>query len=118
ARAIACAAMETAPIMMDHGAAPDGADRLPFEAPARIVARSLYWRYWTVQQIADELRLPYTTVSSWKSRDAWDLASPLARAENETLARYLALVWKEKKSGSDFKEIDLLGRQMERQARI
>lgn len=95
----------------------DTADRLPPEVPLRIVARSLFWRFWTVQQISDELRVPYTTVSSWKSRDAWEAASPLQRAENETLCRYLSLIWKEKKSGSDFKEIDLLGRQMERIAR-
>ncbi len=100
--------------------APDGPapDCLSAEVPLRIVARGLYWRFWTVQQIADELRLPYSTVHSWKGRDDWDEASPLERATNETLCRYLSLIWKEKKSGSDFKEIDLLGRQMERQARI
>jgi len=83
----------------------------------RILARSLYWRFWSVKQIHEELNLPYSTVSSWKERDGWDEASPLQRAENETLCRYLGLIWKEQKSGSDFKEIDLLGRQMERIAR-
>jgi len=94
------------------------ADRLPPEIPARILARGLYWRFWSVQQISDELRISYNTVHSWKVRDDWDGASPLERATNETLCRYLSLIWKENKSGSDFKEIDLLGRQMERQARI
>lgn len=93
-------------------------DLLAPEVPQRIVARSLYWRFWTIQQISDELGVPYNTVHSWKTREEWDAASPLQRAENETLCRYLSLIWKEKKSGSDFKEIDLLGRQMERQARI
>lgn len=94
-----------------------GASRIPPEIPVRILARSLYWRFWTLTQIAEELRVSVSTVHSWKTRDDWDAASPLERAENETLCRYLSLIWKDPKSGSDFKEIDLLGRQMERIAR-
>ena len=93
---------------------------VPF-APAlvqRLKARSLYWRHWSVQQISDELQIPYTTVSSWKTRHKWDDADPIARASEGTLERYLALVDKEKKTGSDYKEIDLLGRQFERFERI
>lgn len=93
---------------------------VPF-APAlvqRLKARSLYWRHWSVQQISDELKIPYTTVSSWKTRHKWDDADPIARASEGTLERYLALVDKEKKTGSDYKEIDLLGRQFERFERI
>jgi uncharacterized protein YjcR len=93
---------------------------VPF-APAlvqRLKARSLYWRHWSVQQISDELEIPYTTVSSWKTRHKWDEADPIARASEGTLERYLALVDKEKKTGSDYKEIDLLGRQFERFERI
>lgn len=93
---------------------------MPF-APAlvqRLKARSLYWRHWSVQQISDELKIPYTTVSSWKTRHKWDEADPIARASEGTLERYLALVDKEKKTGSDYKEIDLLGRQFERFERI
>lgn len=77
-------------------------------------ARSLYWRGWSLTQIAEELDLPYSTVSSWKVRHKWDDADPLERAEDGTLARYLTLTAKDKKTGSDFKEIDLLGRQLER----
>lgn len=87
--------------------------RFPGEV-TRLKARALYWRHWTMQQIADELQVPYSTVASWKTRHKWDDAPAIARAEEGTLERYLALVAKEKKTGSDFKEIDLLGRQFER----
>jgi uncharacterized protein YjcR len=97
---------------------PDGDARLPVVVAQRVQARSLYWRGWSITQIANELDLPYTTVSSWKSRHQWDKASPLERAEDGVTARYLALVAKEAKTGHDFKEIDLLGRQIERLARV
>ena len=92
--------------------------RLPIVVSLRNHARSLYWRGWRMSQIAHELDTPYATVASWKTRHKWDDASPLERAEDGTLARYLTLIAKEPKTGSDFKEIDLLGRQMERFARI
>jgi uncharacterized protein YjcR len=82
-----------------------------------VQARSLYWRGWAISQIADELGLPYATVSSWKVRHKWDQASAIERAEEGTLERYLMLIAKEQKTGSDYKEIDLLGRQFERMAR-
>uniref|UniRef100_UPI00082C9075 terminase large subunit domain-containing protein n=1 Tax=Novosphingobium rosa TaxID=76978 RepID=UPI00082C9075 len=85
----------------------------PFVAK-RIEARSLYWRGWDITQIAAEVKLPVSTVSSWKSRQKWDEASAIQRAEEGTLERYLMLVAKEKKTGGDIKEIDLLGRQFER----
>jgi uncharacterized protein YjcR len=85
---------------------------------AKVQARSLYWRGWAISQIAEELGLPYATVSSWKTRQKWDEASPAERAEEGILERYLTLVAKEAKTGGDFKEIDLLGRQLERMARI
>lgn len=95
----------------------DEGEARPFVVQRRDEARSLYWRGWTMSQIADELGIAYTTIASWKIRHKWDEASPLERAEDGTLVRYLALVAKDKKTGGDFKEIDLLGRQMERFAR-
>lgn len=85
----------------------------PFAAK-RVEARSLYWRGWDIKQIAEELRLPASTVSSWKARQKWDEASAIQRAEEGTLERYLMLVAKDRKTGGDIKEIDLLGRQFER----
>lgn len=84
----------------------------------RRAARSLYWRQWPVTQIADELGLPRSTVQSWKDRDGWDDAPMIERIETCLEARFMGLVEKEKKTGGDFKEIDLLGRQVERLARV
>lgn len=89
---------------------------IPFEA--RRAARSLYWRGWSIQQIADELGLKYTTVSSWKSRGGWDAAPRHVKGDDAVETRYLTLIAKEEKSGKDFKEIDLLGRELERMARL
>ncbi|WP_310018064.1 terminase large subunit domain-containing protein [Croceicoccus sp. BE223] len=86
--------------------------------PARRRARSLYWQGWTQTQIGEELGLSINTIAAWKRRDDWDAAAPLEQAQDATVARYVQLIAKEKKTGTDFKEIDLLGRQMERQARI
>ena len=92
--------------------------RVPAIVAERTKARSLYWRGWTVSQIAEELDLPYSTVSSWKTRHKWDDAPAIMRAEEGTLERYLQLLAKDRKTGGDFKEIDLLGRQFERLARV
>jgi uncharacterized protein YjcR len=107
---------------LDEDAAAGGAGasnvvRFPGDA-ARVKARALYWRHWTMQQISDELQVPYSTIASWKTRHKWDEAPPITRASEGTLERYLALIDKEKKTGGDYKEIDLLGRQLERLARI
>lgn len=84
----------------------------------RVQARSLYWRGWTISQIGEELGLAVSTVGSWKTRHKWDEASPITRAEEGLLERYLMLVAKERKSGADYKEIDLLKRQFEGLARV
>lgn len=90
----------------------------------RWLARSLYWRGWGITELTDELNrlhgldLKRATVASWKTRDGWDKASCIERCESATEARYCQLVAKETKTGSDFKEIDLLGRQIERMARV
>ncbi|EHJ59945.1 terminase large subunit domain-containing protein [Novosphingobium pentaromativorans] len=106
----------------EDGAADDGGGgdeaRVPAIVAQRTKARSLYWRGWTVSQIAEELDLPYSTVSSWKTRHKWDVAPAIMRAEEGTLERYLQLMAKDRKTGGDFKEIDLLGRQFERLARV
>lgn len=84
----------------------------------RRIARSLYWQGWRVSDIAEHLGLPRTTVESWKQRDGWDDAPAIERVESSLEARLIQLVGKEPKTGSDYKEIDLLGRQIERLARV
>lgn len=81
-------------------------------------ARALYWMGWRVTHIAERLELPRTTVHEWKKADAWDEANGLRRVEGSLEMRLCTLISKEQKTGGDFKEIDLLGRQMERMARV
>lgn len=81
-------------------------------------ARSLYWQGYAIAWIAEHLGENPSTVHSWKRRDKWDETSPVDRCEDAIEARLIRLVVKEHKSGSDFKEIDLLGRQLERTARV
>ena len=89
---------------------------IPFDARRR--AKHLYWAGYTLEQVADALELNANTVKSWKQREDWDNASPLERMEGVTEARYCQLVLKDDKSGRDFKEIDLLGRQAAQFARV
>ena len=90
----------------------------PWGEPQRLAARGLYWRCWTLTQISDELGIPIPTLSAWKRRHKWDKAAPVDRCEDGVTARYLSLIEKDKKTGTDFKEIDLLGRQIEKLARV
>lgn len=88
------------------------------EIDQRRAARSLYWQGWRITDIAAHFDLPRTTVESWKTRDRWDHYSAVERVECSTEARLVQLIGKEPKAGADYKEIDLLGRQMERYARV
>lgn len=81
-------------------------------------AKYLYWTGLRIARISEMLGEKDATVHSWKARDKWDDASAIERVEGATEARYILLVLKENKEGKDFKEIDLLSRQMERFARI
>ena len=81
-------------------------------------ARALYWMGWRVTHIAEHLDEPRTTVHEWKRADAWDKAKPVDRVEGTLEMRMCTLINKDNKTGGDFKEIDLLGRQIERLARV
>lgn len=84
----------------------------------RRAAKFLYWSHWRPCDIAEWLDVSEGTIASWKSRDGWDLTSSLERVEGVIEARMISLVLKELKDGRDFKEIDLLGRQMVTAARV
>lgn len=88
------------------------------EIDQRRAARSLYWQGWRVSDVAEHFGIPRTTVESWKTRDRWDDYPAIERVESSLEARLMQLVCKAPKTGSDFKEIDLLGRQIERLARV
>lgn len=83
----------------------------------RRIARDLYWKGWRISSIARHLGEPRSTVESWKQRDQWDKATPVERVESALEARMMLLIAKEKKDPVDFKEIDLMGREMERMHR-
>lgn len=85
---------------------------------SRLSARHLYWTGWRIARIAEFLDVPRATIDSWKKRDEWDAATPTQRIEGALEARMVQLIWKDAKEGRDFKEIDLLGRQVERLARV
>ena len=90
---------------------------IPVQDPRR-TARHLYWMGWRVTDIADFLEEKEKTVHSWKTRDEWDRADNVERIGGALEARLVQLILKDGKTGGDFKEIDLLHRQLERQARI
>ncbi|AYY80682.1 terminase ATPase subunit family protein [Proteus vulgaris] len=81
-------------------------------------AMHLYFSGYRIARIAESLGENASTIHSWKRRDNWDEINPTERAELTVEARYCNLILKESKEGKDFKEIDLLGRQLERMARI
>lgn len=81
-------------------------------------ARALFWQGWSVARIAEYLDLKAATIHSWKYRDKWEESTPIERAAESTEIRYIQLINKDEKEAKDFKEIDLLGRQLERMARI
>ncbi|MGV8925263.1 MAG: terminase ATPase subunit family protein [Ewingella sp.] len=81
-------------------------------------AALLYWQGFSVRQIGETLNQKTPTVQSWKTRDKWEAIAPISRVEASMEARLIQLVLKDVKGGSDYKEIDLLGRQIERLARV
>ena len=90
----------------------------PADLDPRRQALLLYFQGYRVARIAEMLGEKVATVHSWKKRDKWGEYGPLDQMQLTTAARYCQLVMKEQKEGKDFKEIDLLARQSERQARI
>lgn len=88
------------------------------DADNRRNARHLYWQGWRVSSIAEYLSEPRSTVQGWKDAEEWDKAQPVQRVEAALETRLVQLVMKDAKTGGDFKEIDLLGRQIERLARV
>ncbi|MDC6285474.1 terminase ATPase subunit family protein [Ralstonia pseudosolanacearum] len=88
------------------------------EKDPRRIARTLYWQGYRVARIAEMLGVKAVTVHSWKRRDGWGATDAVERVASSIEERMARLVAKEVKEGRDYKEIDLLGRQMERLARV
>lgn len=81
-------------------------------------ARSLYWRGWPLNCIADELEVKYQTLASWKRRDDWDSALPVQVIEDRIEAKIANYLDRDNLTEGDMKRVDFLMRQMERAARI
>lgn len=90
----------------------------PQNIDPRRQAKFLYWQGWSITAIADNLGERRSTVGSWKRRDKWDNAPTIERIEGAAEHRLVQLLTKPNKTGGDFKEIDLISRQMERYARV
>ena len=84
----------------------------------KLQARNLYWQGYRLRRISEMLKIPESTISTWKNSEQWDKVKPLDRVEANLEARLITLIKKEHKEGKDFKEIDLLMRQQERMARV
>nr|CDS58597.1 hypothetical protein SYMBAF_80001 [Serratia symbiotica] len=54
------------------------------------------------------------TIYAWKKRDEWDETPPVQRVSQSMDARLIQLTDKKDKNGGDFKEIDLLTRQLKK----
>jgi uncharacterized protein YjcR len=96
----------------------DIAPALESNADPRRIARALFWQGWRVSSIARHLGEKRPTVEAWKQRDKWAEAPAIERIESSLETRLSVLIAKDQKTGGDFKEIDLLGRQVERLARV
>lgn len=90
----------------------------PDELNPRKQAMHLYFNGYRIARIADMLNEKAVTIHSWKRRDKWDDITPFDRIELALEVRLCQLIGKPDKEGKDYKEIDLLHRQLERQARI
>ncbi|MGU5816193.1 terminase ATPase subunit family protein [Aeromonas hydrophila] len=97
--------MTTAPLLFPH-------------IEPRRQAMHLFFQGYQLRAIAELLAVPEGTVSTWKKRDGWDDIKPIDRVDFAIESRMCQLIAKEVKTGGDFKEIDLLGRQLERIARV
>lgn len=84
------------------------------ERDPRRQAALLYFQGFSVAQIAQQLATKRPTVQSWKQRDKWEAVSTFERVNTSIEARLMQLIARPKKTGSDFKEIDLLSRQLSR----
>jgi uncharacterized protein YjcR len=112
-------AADAAPIAAPVGGLPPGpVSAVDTAAGLRLAARGLFWSGWRLTHIAEHLGIPRTTLYGWHKADGWDDATPTQRVEGTLEARLIKLINKDSKTGGDYKEIDLLGRQIERLARV
>ena len=84
------------------------------EAFIMLRARQLYWQGYPPAEIARLMGINQNTIYSWKKRDEWGSTPPVQRVTTSIDARLIQLTGKDTKTGGDFKEIDLLTRQLKK----
>lgn len=84
------------------------------DAFVRQRAKQLYWQGYPPAEIARLMGINQNTIYSWKKRDEWDETPPVQRVSQSMDARLIQLTDKKDKTGGDFKEIDLLTRQLKK----
>ncbi|MEN3258508.1 terminase family protein [Sodalis endosymbiont of Spalangia cameroni] len=77
-------------------------------------AKQLYWQGYPPAEISRLMGINQNTLYAWKKRDEWDNAPPVQRVSQSIDARLVQLTGKQDKTGGDFKEIDLLTRQLKK----
>ncbi len=82
------------------------------DAFVRQRARQLYWQGYPPAEISRLMGINPNTIYAWKKRDQWDETPPVQRVTQSIDARLIQLTEKQNKTGGDFKEIDLLTRQL------
>ena len=80
--------------------------------------RILFAMGMSVSEIAKQINENRSTVESWKQRDGWEKADLFDDVTLALKVRYLALTFMESKSNANYKEMDFIGRQFERMAKI
>ena len=81
------------------------------DAFVRQRAKQLYWQGYPPAEIARLMGINQNTIYAWKKRDEWDETPPVQRVSQSMDAR---LIQQKDKTGGDFKEIDLLTRQLKK----
>ncbi|WP_456309399.1 terminase large subunit domain-containing protein [Serratia proteamaculans] len=84
------------------------------DAFVRLRAKQLYWQGYPPAEISRLMGINQNTVYAWKKRDEWDETPPMQRVSQSMDARLIQLTNKKDKTGGDFKEIDLLTRQLKK----
>lgn len=86
----------------------------PGQIQVRQQARQMFWAGFQLAAIARALDIKRTTLHGWAKADGWGKARPVDRVVGALEVRLAYLIGLPVKTGQHFKEIDLLGRQMER----
>lgn len=84
------------------------------DAFVRLRAKQLYWQGYPPAEISRLMGISQNTIYSWKKRDEWDETPAIQRVTQSMDARLIQLTDKNEKTGGDFKEIDLLTRQLKK----